>query len=81
MKFSQITCLITAAILIAAFIGCQESNQLPTAQKLYSSKCSSCHRLIPPEKHTPAEWKLYIDRYGKKLTNDQKNALLTHLSK
>jgi recombinational DNA repair protein (RecF pathway) len=43
--------------------------------KLYSSKCTSCHSLIPPQKHSIEKFKEYMERYGKGMTEYEKSKL------
>jgi hypothetical protein len=46
---------------------------------LYSSKCSSCHNLIEPNRFGKEKWHLYIQKYGQKMTIEQKQVLLNYL--
>ncbi len=36
-------------------------------QKIYESLCDKCHKLIPPSRHSDAEWNDAAARYGVKL--------------
>jgi hypothetical protein len=49
------------------------------AKTLYSAKCASCHRLLPPQDYTSDQWRLYVDKYGKKMTQLQKQTVLDYL--
>jgi len=49
-------------------------------QPLYSAKCGSCHRLLPPQDHTAPTWRHYVDKYGKKMTAEQKQLVLDYLT-
>ncbi|MHC5103775.1 MAG: hypothetical protein ACYSOQ_10215 [Planctomycetota bacterium] len=49
------------------------------AKTLYSAKCGSCHRLLPPQDYTSDQWRLYVDKYGKKMTQLQKQTVLEYL--
>jgi mono/diheme cytochrome c family protein len=40
--------------------------QLKMGRKLYVEKCSSCHSLILPEKHTDTEWKTWMDKVSQR---------------
>jgi hypothetical protein len=46
---------------------------------LYASKCGSCHRLLPPQDHTMDQWRHYVDTYGKKMTQLEKQTVLDYL--
>jgi hypothetical protein len=47
---------------------------------LYSRKCSSCHHLIEPDRWDRETWHHYIERYGRKLTVEEKHRLLYYLA-
>ncbi len=47
--------------------------------KLYRSKCASCHRLLPPKDHPLEKWQKYVEKYGKKLKEDEKKKILQYL--
>jgi hypothetical protein len=47
---------------------------------LYSRKCSSCHNLIEPSRFGKEQWHLYIDKYGQKMTVEEKERLLYYLT-
>ena len=49
------------------------------AKSLYSSKCTSCHSLLPPQDYTVDTWRLYVDKYGKKMTQMEKQTVLDYL--
>ena len=46
---------------------------------LYRSKCSSCHSLLPPSEHTYKKWEEYVNKYGKKLNDKEKEEILKYL--
>jgi len=56
-------------------LGCDGEEQAE-GYKLYSAKCSSCHRLLDPREYPIEKFKEYIDKYGKELTPDEKNKIL-----
>ncbi len=63
--------------------GCSTSpgySTMSPGQSLYSAKCSSCHRLIEPQAHSSSEWKYYVDKYGKKLSSEDKRVMLEYLT-
>jgi len=49
------------------------------AKSLYSSKCTSCHSLLPPQDYTVDTWRLYVEKYGKKMTQMEKQTVLDYL--
>ena len=48
-------------------------------RSLYASKCASCHRLLPPQDYTAEQWRHYVDKYGEKLSSEQKQVILDYL--
>ena len=52
-----------------------------SAKRLYSAKCASCHNLLPPEDYTYQEWRYYVDKYGKKMSDLEKQQVLNYLEK
>lgn len=67
--------IFSAAILLA---GCVPEEQ-SAAYKLYSAKCSSCHRLLPPEDHSLEKLSEYVDKYGKEMSVEEKAMLINGL--
>lgn len=65
--------------------GCQNMAvvEMSKEQRLYSSKCSSCHSLIAPQRHNKEEWIYYVNKYGQKLklTVEEKQIILEYLTK
>ena len=47
---------------------------------MYSRKCSSCHNLIEPSLFDKEQWQYYVDKYGKKMTNEEKQLLVDYLA-
>lgn len=72
-------------VLLLVIYGCQDTMvvEMSKEQRLYSSKCSSCHSLIAPQRHSKDEWIYYVDKYGQKLklTNKEKQIILEYLTK
>lgn len=50
-------------------------------QVLYSAKCTSCHRLLPPQDYTADVWRQYVAKYGKQATEDEQQQILDYLQK
>ncbi len=46
---------------------------------LYRAKCTSCHRLYPPQKHTYQKFQAYVIRYGKGLSDEERRRILEYL--
>ena len=67
--------IFSSALLIS---GCVPEEQ-SEGYKLYSAKCSSCHRLLPPENYTIEKLEEYIAKYGKEITVEEKGRLVNAL--
>lgn len=46
---------------------------------LYRAKCTACHRLYPPRNYTYQKWEAYVARYGKGLSDEERQRLLEYL--
>ncbi|MBC8378186.1 MAG: hypothetical protein H8E62_03340 [Planctomycetes bacterium] len=57
----------------------QSTDSELSKQRLYSSKCASCHRLIGPQEHTANVWREYVYKYGEAIPVQQKYALIEYL--
>jgi hypothetical protein len=72
-------------ILLQSYLficGCSNpasSSETANGYSLYASKCGSCHRLLPPQDYTTDHWRLYVDKYGKKMTQLEKQTVLDYL--
>lgn len=52
-------------------------DDLQKGRQLYINKCSSCHSLILPEKHTASEWKIWVEKMRPKAkTNEPEEKLI-----
>jgi cytochrome c5 len=72
---------IGMASLFVLVYGCQNmAVQMSDGEKLYRAKCSSCHRVIAPGDHEEEEWRLYVEKYGKKMTDEEKRIVLGYLA-
>lgn len=81
-------CLMSlAGVLLLLYLllsGCgAPAERLPmqAGQALYSAKCASCHRLLPPEDYTADVWREYVVKYGKQATEAQRQEILDYLSR
>ena len=75
---------ITGILLQLYLYGCSaptdmEAPPFSADHSLYSAKCGSCHRLLPPQDYSAQTWRHYVDKYGKKLTEAQKQQMLDYL--
>ena len=73
-------------ILLQSYLfiyGCSAPANYPVSSEktLYSAKCASCHRLLPPEDYTTDVWQDYVVKYGKQMTEFQRQELLNYLQK
>lgn len=84
IRISIIRVFAFAALQSCLFLGgCSmlaEQTSAPSQLPLYASKCGACHRLIGPDEHDEATWKHYVEKYGKKLTDDEKQEILNYLT-
>jgi uncharacterized protein YceK len=61
--------------------GCSSISQnMNSAQRLYSSKCASCHILIEPCAFDEKTWEVYVHKYGEHMTEEEKQFLLDYLT-
>jgi hypothetical protein len=72
-------CLLQSCILMYGCSNSASSSVTADGYSLYASKCGSCHRLLPPQDYTTDRWRLYVDRYGKKMTQLEKKTVLDYL--
>jgi hypothetical protein len=54
-----------------------DAASMESARVLYVNRCSGCHNLVTPDKHTPEEWDVLLNRMAPraKLTADEKEAV------
>ncbi len=72
--------LLGAIGLLALIYGCQNmAVEMRYSKMLYHAKCSSCHNIIEPSSHDKETWEIYVDEYGKKMTTEEKRAVLQYL--
>ena len=77
--------LIVLPVLIGG--GCQDGLATPgVAQRspgelLYRARCGNCHQLRRPEQHDMAEWAYYVDKYGERMSDEQKQLVLAWLER
>jgi len=72
--------LLGAIGLLALIYGCQNmAVQMSYGEMLYRAKCSSCHNIIEPNYHDQQTWDIYVDKYGRKMTAEEKQAVLQYV--
>lgn len=60
--------------------GCQRmAVKMSDGEILYRAKCSSCHNIIAPSRYNKEKWYLHVDKYGQKMTAEEKRTLLQYL--
>ena len=57
-----------------------DNKKINGGKVLYRKNCSSCHALIEPDQFDKKEWNKYVEKYGKKLTIEEKQLLLDYLT-
>ncbi len=74
---------LLGAVGVLTFVcSCYNNNrtkEISASEMLYRGKCSSCHNLIGPGQFDSEKWNTYIDKYGKKMTAEEKELLLGYL--
>jgi len=74
--------LIVLLIALPLFYSCQNiAKNFSNNEILYRGKCSSCHTLIEPNRFDKEIWYLYIEKYGQKMTDEEKQLLFNYLTK
>ena len=67
--------------LLALIYGCRStSREMSPSEMLYRAKCSSCHNVIEANRYEKEEWRIYIDEYGEKMTDEEKRIVLSFLA-
>jgi hypothetical protein len=73
-------CLFGLLELSFLAYGCNEiAKPMDKGAIIYSRKCSSCHNLIEPSRFDMKQWQHYVDKYGEKMTIEEKQLLLDYL--
>lgn len=54
-----------------------DAGSMESARRLYANRCSGCHNLVTPEKHTAEEWDGLLNRMAPRahLTADEKESI------
>ena len=53
--------------------------EMSDGEKLYRAKCSSCHKIIAPSRFNRDIWLRYIEKFGGKMTDEEKLVVLRYL--
>ncbi len=73
--------LFALLTVLPLFYSCQNvAKNFSKSEILYSGKCSSCHNLIEPARFDKETWRLYIDKYGQEMKDEEKELLLDYLT-
>ncbi len=77
--------LMGVAITGAGVSSCSpkaSNNRKPMSQgeKLYRGNCAACHRLLATEEHDGPTWETYIEKYGKRLSPEEKKLVYNFLT-
>ncbi len=76
--------LVWLFVLVGLFMlvyGCHDiAREMSDGEKLYLAKCSSCHNIIAPSRYDKEKWRLHIDKYGEKMTAEEKRRVLQYLT-
>lgn len=79
MKKLLIVLLESIGLVMIAH-GCHDmARDMDPRAVLYSRKCSSCHNLIEPSRFDEETWRRYVEKYGQKLTIEEKQRLVYYL--
>ena len=77
-------------LLVGLFVGCSTTQTIPEPEspgaKLYLQKCTQCHGLPGPKRHTSEQWdhllvmmKGFMDERGYPFTMDEQNMIQEYL--
>ena len=81
MKNKLLIYLFGSAVVMLFLHSCNNiSNEIAYEEIMYRRKCSSCHNLIEPDRFDKNKWSVYIDKYGKKMTDEEKRLVLLYLT-
>lgn len=60
--------------------GSDNKQPMSQGEKLYRGNCASCHALLAPEGHDGPTWEAYIEKYGKRLSPEEKKLVYNFLT-
>lgn len=72
-----------ALLVLAAACSSAPSRPMSSGERLYRSKCTSCHRVHEPHEYTPQQWAGIIDKMEAEkkvhLSQDDRSEILGYL--
>ena len=76
---------ILSVIMLGFPMGCSRKSSdanrpMSPGEKLYRANCAACHRLLAPEEHDAPTWEAYIEKYGKRLSAEEKKLVYNFLT-
>lgn len=76
----KLVVLISAMFLIGCVATTKQVNaQAQDTDLLYRAKCTACHRLYPAQNYTYQKFQIYVARYGRGLSDEERQRLLEYL--
>jgi len=79
---------ITVRVIVLGFamllFGCMAATKPAFAEErnpdlLYRTKCTACHRVYPPRNYTYQKLQIYVARYGKGFSDEERRSILEYL--
>ncbi len=75
---------VVVLVSVMFLIGCAAATKQVNAQArnmdlLYHAKCTACHRLYPIQNYTYQKFQVYVTKYGKGLSDEERRSLLKYL--
>ena len=82
--FLKLFVLLVLLTVVITELACSTNGQIVTSEmthgeKLYRARCANCHRLRAPHENTPEEWAMNVEKFGRKMTSEQKQLVLDYL--
>lgn len=78
MKRGALFIILMTFVIVSSALAA-EKRPLTEGERLYRSKCASCHRLLPPKKYSDEKWEEYVIKYGKKIKEEERQKILEYL--
>lgn len=82
LLIKKITYVLISMMLLMFIVSCTSvsvKDRMSEGERLYRSKCTVCHNLIPPSKFPFEKWNEYVEKYGKGLTLQEKESIKNYL--
>jgi mono/diheme cytochrome c family protein len=76
--------LLLLIVFVITELACSNNGRIAASEmthgeKLYRARCGNCHRLRAPHENTTEEWALNVEKYGKRMTAEQRQLVLDYL--